>query len=179
MVGQKNLRFGLAVVSAIWIIACDGGLKPPPETPLTTISGTITYVGGGASWPRPDSVVSLRAAAFTTFPPADIVSEVLQKRAYFTPEALSLDSTLPRFVASSAYRIVIPDPAPARVEYIAVAMLTTTNSIQLLQPQSWKVIGIYSLPNDPKRQQTLALRQGSDHTVNITVDFKNLPPQPF
>ncbi len=178
MLNQRLFAYCCALLLSFTAFSsCDEGLKPPP--PPTTISGTITYVGGRAGWTTKDSVISLRVAAFVKFPPADIILEVLSGKAFYTPQGLTIDSTLAKYVDSSSYRIVIPNPVPARVEYIAVVMLISTDPTKIALPSSWRVLGIYSMNGNNKQPAALDLKPETDHRVNLIVDFKNLPPQPF
>lgn len=168
--------------------ACDGGLKPPPPAPqgaTTTVSGTITYRGGRAAWPRADSVVNVRIAAFKSLPTASsgIIQAVSSGDAYFAPTALSLDSTLTKFADSTQYQIVITDPVPTQVSYIAVAVLVDSsarsNITAIFNPRAWRILGVYTTTGDNRQPSTLVLKPQTDHRANITVDFRNLPPQPF
>jgi hypothetical protein len=156
------------------VVGCDEGLKPPP--PPTILSGTITYVGGRASWPPADSVLNLRLVAFKEFPPRDIFGEIIMRRAYYTPEGLTLDSTLAKFAERTAYSIEIPDPAPEELQYIAVVMLVNP---QILLPSSWRVVGIHNVNGDNTRPARLRVTPNAENRADIRVDFRNLPPQPF
>jgi hypothetical protein len=165
-------------ITFIFAASCDEGLKPPPIPPVTSISGMIRYVGGRASWPqRRDSVWTVRVVGFRQFPPMDLISDILQGRAYFTPQALAIDSTLPLYADSARYSLILPDEPPARIEYLCVAMLVDT--AKLLTTQGWRVIGVYSTNANIQMPGQLSVIYGRDVQANITVDFKNPPPQPF
>jgi hypothetical protein len=170
------------------LCACDGGLKPPPPAPQvtpTTISGTITYRGGRSAWPTADSVVNVRVAAFKALPTASsgIIQAVSSGDAYFTPTALTLDSTLSKFADSTRYQITITEPVPPEVRYIAVAMLVDSsarsNIAAVFNPRAWRILGVYTTSGDNRQPTPLALTPQRDHRANVTVDFRNLPPQPF
>jgi hypothetical protein len=162
---------------AIFAVSCDGGLRPPEIPPVTSISGTIRYVGGKASWPRRDSVWTVRVVGFRQFPPRDLIGDIFQGRAFFTPAALQLDSTLPLFADSARYSLVFGDSIPTSIQYLSVAMLIDT--ARLLQTSGWRVIGVYSANGNQREPSTIPITRGKDHQANITVDFKNPPPQPF
>ncbi len=177
---------GAVIVTASLLHSCDGGLQPPPpDPPPTTVSGVITYRGGRASWPPADSVITVRIVAFKSLPTASsgIINAVLSRDAYFAPEALVLDSTLTKFADSTRYTIVIGEPVPEVLNYIAVVILVdpaaVTNTTALFNPRSWRVVGVYTTSGDNRQPSQLRLRAGTDHRANITVDFRNLPPQPF
>jgi hypothetical protein len=170
----------LGVVFLLALVACDGGLQPPAEAPPTQIAGTIRYVGGWPPAVNPitrDSVLNIRVAAFRDFPPQNIVTDVLAGRAYFTPSALSLDSSLARFVDVSSYSILIPDNNPAtEIRYVAVAMLVRS---LFLVPASWRIVGVYTVTGNQAQPGTIRITPNTIHRADITVDFRNPPPQPF
>jgi hypothetical protein len=172
--------FAALAITLVLAVQCDGGLAPTPlpvAGSATTISGSIRFVGGKASWPRRDSVWTMRVVGFQKFPPPDLVGELLQGRAYFTPAALQLDSTLPLFVDSSRYTITLPDSVPPRIEYLCVAVLLDT--ARIFSSSAWRVVGVYSESGNNRQPSQISLTAGRNHTADITVDFKNLPPQPF
>jgi hypothetical protein len=147
--------------------SCDEGLKPPPVPPVTSISGTVSYAG----------VWTVRVVGFKQFPPTDLINDILQGRAFFTPQALAIDSTLPLYVDSARYSLILPEDPPPRIEYLCVAMLVDT--AKLLTTQGWRVIGVYSTTGNQREKSTLPIIFGRDNPANITVDFNNPPPQPF
>ncbi len=186
---QKNARvhhsfFAFMLVTLLAMVcllsACNSGLQPPAELPPTQIAGTIRYVGGWPPTVNPitrDSVLNIRVAAFRDFPPQNIVTDVLAGRAYFTPSALSLDSSLARFVDASSYSIIIPDNNPAtEIRYVAVAMLVRS---LFLVPASWRIIGVYTATGNQAQPGTIRIIPNTLHRADITVDFRNPPPQPF
>lgn len=166
------------VVTFIIAASCDEGLKPPPIPPVTSISGTVRYLGGRAGWPqRRDSVWTVRVVGFRQFPPMDLIGDILQGRAYFTPQALAIDSTLPLYADSAQYSLILPDEPPTRIEYLCVAMLVDT--AKLLTTAGWRVVGVYSTSANIQQSAPLNVVYGRDVRANITVDFRNPPPQPF
>lgn len=172
--GQLMAALAITLVIAI---SCDGGLRPPEIPPVTSISGTVRYVGGKASWPRRDSVWTVRVVGFKQFPPQDLIGDLLQGRAFFTPAALQLDSTLQLFSDSARYSLVFGDSIPTSIKYLCVAMLIDTT--RLLTTQGWRVIGVYNTNGNQAQPATIAITPGKDHRADMTVDFKNPPPQPF
>ena len=169
-----------ALACAVVVIAagCDGGLAPPPVPPVTTLAGTIRYVGGRTGWPRRDSVFNIRLVAFKSFPPTDLIGDIVNGRAYFTPAAFVLDSTLPLFADSARYALRLPEEqTPKRLEYICVAMLVDTVSI--IRSSSWRIVGVFTTSGNNRQPSAIDVTVGATMQANITVDFKNLPPQPF
>lgn len=145
------------------LLSCNEGLSPEFKQ-KTILQGTIIYKSGLSSWPPQDSLKDLRAVAFKTYPPQNIVQEILSGSAYFTQESL------PYYVDSSHFSIEIPD-APVTLKYIAVAQEYGTI-------MEWRVIGIYKAENSDSAS-SLLINKGEIKDITIYVDFNNLPPQPF
>ncbi len=159
-----TLAFAVAVFLAF--AGCYGGLEPTDPLEKSFVRGRIAYVGGAENWPPPDSVKEIRAVAFKSYPPKDIFNEILSENAYFTPD------TLPRFVAGSSYEIEIPEP-PTELKYIAVAQRYGTI-------MEWLAIGVYAVEGGPENPTAVRIETGETaDSIDITVDFDNLPPQPF
>ncbi|MCS6807687.1 MAG: hypothetical protein RML40_03250 [Bacteroidota bacterium] len=175
----SELLCGVAITVCIACIAinCDGGLAPPPIPPPTSISGVVRFVGGAASWPPRDSVWTMRVVAFRQFPPQDLIGDLFQGRAYFTPSALQLDSTLALFSDSARYSLVFGDSIPPRISYLCVALLVDTAKV--LSTQGWRVVGVYTTTGNQREPSSITIIPGRDHRADMTVDFKNPPPQPF
>lgn len=147
-------------------MGCDGGLHPPEPIPKSYIAGTVYFINDLSDWPPADSILEIRVVAFKTYPPKDIISEIINKQAYFTID------TLPRFVDSARYYIDIPD-APTIIQYIVVAQRYGTI-------MEWRAIGVWTLSGDKTKPSELNIDWGMHFdSINIEVDFKNLPPQPF
>jgi hypothetical protein len=156
----------LAISLLLGLIACDGGLYPPEPAQKAFVAGTITYKNGKSDWPPADSVIELRLVGFRNYPPGDILSELTKGNAFFTQD------TLPRFVDSSSFSLEISKP-PVELKYIAVAQRYGS----ILQ---WKAIGVFTLTGDNTIPSPLIVKPGDNiRNINIIVDFKNLPPQPF
>lgn len=153
------------------VSSCDSGLDPiaaqQAHKALPSISGTITYKGGVATWPPADSVKDIRVVAFTRYPPPDILAEVLSQKAYFTNQ-------LPSPADSTSYTISFPAPSPQRLAAVVVAQQYGPD-IQ----KHWRVIGIYSLTGNNQPSSIDFSTTTAQQHVDITVDFANLPPQPF
>ncbi len=142
--------------------ACGEGLEPNfatfPEN-QSTIYGTITFKG---QWPPIDSLKDLRVIGIKNFPPKDF------QTAFFSGDILFTESSLDFFTNSVDYVITIAD-APLTVEYLAVAQ----NYGGLLE---WKSVGVYQENDVPN---ILNVEKGKSIEANFTVDFDNLPQQPF
>ncbi len=143
--------------------SCNDGLSPQLEQ-KAILQGTIIYQSGINSWPPQDSLKDLRVVAFKHFPPQNIIEEILSGSAYYTQE------TLPFFVDSSHFAIEIPD-APVLLQYIAVAQ-------EYGGLMDWRVIGVYKAGNSDTAS-ILSINKSETKNITISVDFNNLPPQPF
>lgn len=161
MIKIKILILNLLFFSFLFY-SCDTGLKPEPEK-TSYLKGIIKFVNSGENWPPADSIKDLRVVAFKNFPPTNVLEEVLSGRAYYTMESL------PTFVDSANFIIEIKD-APVTLNYIAVAQ-------QFGGLIDWRVVGIYSQIKDSAA--TLKIEQSKTYNITISVDFKNLPKQPF
>ncbi len=146
----------------MFFTSCDSGLKP--EISQTSyVNGVIHYINPIKDWPPADSLKDLRVVAFKHFPPTNVVQEVLQGNAYYTMQ------TLPFFVDSSNFSLEIKD-APVELKYIAVVQ-------QFGGLLDWRVVGLYSQTKDSATY--LLVENGKTYFIDITVDFNNLPKQPF
>lgn len=162
------VRFAALLLFAVSSLfaGCDGGLEPAAKP---QISGLVTFVGGVQSWPPSDSIREVRIVAFREYPPKDIISEVLNERAYFTQQGLPLYSD------TASYAIDLPSPPPGRMAAVVAALRYGDNIMA-----DWKVIGVYTVSGNHSTPSPLNLAsQPTQRNINITVDFDNLPPQPF
>jgi len=152
-------------------ISCDKGLEPPEETKKTYISGTIYINGGRNSWPPMDSVFAIRVAAFKENNPSNFFGDVVDGKAFITVESLQylIDSS---FVDSLSYTLEISE-SPVELNYIAVAW--QYSSVIFNQ----KVAAVYNHSTHFEPSQVKLQPGDSLLNIDFTIDFKNLPPQPF
>jgi hypothetical protein len=162
------LRFiSFSVISLFFLISCDGGLSPNPVIQKSYITGTIYYKNGASAWPPKDSVFEVRVIAFKNYPPGNILTEIINKNAYFTMDTLRL------FVDSNKYKIEVPE-IPVTLKYIVAAIRYDSSILH------WKAIGVYTKTGDVNSPAQLDFpTPKSFENININVDFQNLPPQPF
>ncbi|MBM2815511.1 MAG: hypothetical protein HW421_2273 [Ignavibacteria bacterium] len=166
-----NSEFRLSpVVYLVYILnlmSCNGGLAPEPAVSekKSLITGTLKFIGGKNSWPPSDSVKDIRVVAFKNYPPGDIITEILRQNASFTI------NSLPFFVDSATFTIEVLNP-PVTFRYIAAAQ-------QYDSITNWHAIGVYTKTGDKTKPDTLLIEKGKIYYIEIFVDFKNLPPQPF
>jgi hypothetical protein len=165
-----KINFILCLIISIFIHKCDHGLEPPePEIKKTGISGIIYY----QNWPPSDSILyDLRLILFRNFPPQDIFSEVMSGEAVVYP-AIS-DNHLPYYTDTTSYLIEVN---PGTYEYVVVAQQYEPN---LYLQESWRVVGQYDTTlSDTLPTAVTVIKDSVLQSINIHVDFDNLPIQPF
>lgn len=166
-----TLKSLICIVAAGFLLGgCDHGLEPPKENQRTAISGTITY----QNWPPADSLKDLRLVAFIDYPPSDIFFEITSGRAIVYPPISALTG-LPR--NNQEYYDYIMDLPAGTYAYLAVAQLYGDNITE-----DWRAVGQYdttgSGTDSIPTAITLLENQVLD-SIDIHVDFHNLPYQPF
>ena len=143
-------------------LGCDHGLAPRP---VSGIQGTITF----QNWPLADSLYDLRLVVFRTFPPTNVVLEVLSGQAFVFPP---IDSThLPYFVDRVDYFLELP---PGRYAYVVVAQQYGPNVFT-----DWRAVGQYDVDTDSLPSPVVVPEGEVVPSVDIQVDFDHLPIQPF
>lgn len=162
------IRWLLPVCIAVVILCGCDGLDPtvmPP--PFTGLSGTITYKGGPAAWPA-DSVYEVRVVVFDSIPktPQKILPDIIAGKAIFTGQ-------LPVRVESSTYELAIYG-TPRTFTYVVVAMRYGPDIAA-----DWKMLTVVDIDGDPTRPASVHVEQNQRVNIDFTVDFANLPPQPF
>ncbi|MFN9960151.1 MAG: hypothetical protein ACK55I_44280, partial [bacterium] len=63
---------------------------------------------------------------------------------------------------------------PRSFEYVVVAMQNGPDFLK-----DWLMLDVYSKSGDPSDPTRIIVPSGGTVPVNFTVDFSNLPPQPF
>ncbi len=141
--------------------ACQEGLDPSAAQ-KAVIYGTVRFEN---EFP-PDSLIKdIRVVAFKSYPPADIIGEVLSGEAIFS------ESLLPISGDTADYKINV-ESLPARFKYIAVARQYGT----LFE---WDAIGVYTDDYINFSPLEIYASKGIGYRADIKVDFNNRPPQPF
>ena len=167
---MKTLLAGiLSLCFALGLVSCSGGLEPYPIPPdFTGFRGTVRFVGDSTAWPT-DSIYNLVVVAFEEQPDSvtDILPAVLGGRAVFS-------TSLPLFVDSATYEIELPADRERTFRYVVVGMQDGP-----VITQDWTMIAVHAIDNDPTRPDSVTIAPGVTSVVDFTVDFKNLPPQPF
>ena len=164
---MKIVTLLFLISMSISILTCDHGLMPAEEEKAKMgLSGTVYY----SNWPPADSIQLLKIVFFKTFPPQNIINEVLGGNASTYPLALS--EGLPLDVDSTNYEI---DLKAETYSYISVAQQYGPDVFT-----QWRAVGQYSsTPGDSLPTAVTVLEDSILKDINIYVDFNNLPPQHF
>ncbi len=153
-------------------LACDGGLQP--DLPIQPgFGGTIRFAQN--SWPPIDSLVSLWVFASQIYP-LDSTS-VFAGLFIAQPPQIFLYPPGEARVALNVDSAVFFFPLPPST-YKYVGILQQFNAT--LNIRSFRVVGFYFDPKDPSQPLSVLVKDGQQVAgVNIYVDFRNPPPQPF
>jgi len=153
----------LLALLAVLMFGC-GGLDPEDLPPVSTLQGTVTFT---ENWPD-SNVNQVLVVAFETKPtaPDSILPAILSGRAVFS-------DTLTRYSRQAPYRIEIPAP-PRTFGYVVVAMQDGPNFLT-----DWLMLDVYAPSGNPDQPGQITIDVGQQVSVDFTVDFSNLPPQPF
>ena len=155
---------------AFVLLSCDKGLSPVTvQPPGTGIGGTIHYV---SSWPPRDSIYELWVAAIPKLPEDSSENSFVQD--YFNG-TIKLSDTLSRFDDSGSVRAFkIVGMSPQTYDYVGVIQQYGPSYTDL------RVIGIYGYSTTHPFPSPVTVTEGaSTDGLEIVVDFKNIPPQPF
>ncbi len=159
----------LAILTTLFLLSCDGGLTLPPDIE-PGLSGVLTVQG---PWPVQDSVKTLWIFASQIYPidSSKVASGILTNQILLYP---SIAESLPYNFTMLAFNFPLP---PGTYYYIGLLQRFGDN---LLDPKSYRVVGVYSDAGSPGIPKTVTVREFEVVTsVNLTIDFYNLPPQPF
>ena len=154
-------------LSLVSFFSCDHGLAPPSEseTDISGIKGIITY----ENWPA-DSLYDLRLVIFKSYPPENIIEDVLYGLAIEYPGLGN--SGLPTYIDTTRF---IVELNPGKYEYIVVAQQYGENP-----NTDWRAVGQYdTLAGDEMPTAITVDANKLLENINIHVDFNHLPPQPF
>jgi hypothetical protein len=149
------------------MIAC-GGLDPEAVRPFSGLRGTIRYVGGAAAWPA-DTIYDLRVVAFEKKPTErnQVLLALAAQTASYSPVML------PVRVDSTPYVLEVL-LTPRSFEYVVVAMQNGPDFLK-----DWLMLDVYSPTGNPAEPGRIIVPSGGTVPIEFTVDFSNLPPQPF
>jgi hypothetical protein len=155
---------------SLFMLRCEHGLSPSDAKQIpqnvTGIGGFILY----QNWPSPDSLKDLRLVAFRNFPPQNILAEVLSGSAIVYPPI----DTLAHLEFNVPFEeFTMPLPADT-FKYVVVAQQYGDNIAT-----DWRAVGQYGADSDSLPTAIIIGEKTFLENINIHVDFKNLPIQPF
>jgi hypothetical protein len=163
------MRFLVLMILCLVLVACDGGLAPPP--PLG-FSGTVYFTPG--SWPT-DSLFSLWIFASQIYP---LDSAKVYAGLFSNPPTIilypSISQSLPLSeVGSMSYSFPLQS---GTYRYVGV--------IQHVSPdfgiRAFRVVGFYKDSTNLSQPGIVEVNDSYQvKGINIDVDFRNPPPQPF
>jgi hypothetical protein len=145
--------------------SCDG-LVPRDVVQPGVLSGSITITGGTEAWPT-DSALTLVVVAFDNVPTeaSAVFGDVLAGRALF-------QTLTPLRQENYRYRLEVASP-PRTFRYVAVALQVGPDI-----SRDWRVLAVRTVDSGLSPAE-VTIGVGQTRTENFTVDFSNLPPQPF
>lgn len=173
---EQIMKRWVLVLCVVSVAGCNGGLSPTPA-PKPGIGGTIYFAKG--TWPgtpvTPDSLANLWIFASEVYPldSSLVVSGLFSS----TPTIFlypSFVANLPFYVDSVQYFFPLP---LGFYKYIGVIQHIDPFSFSI---SSLRVVGVAKNPADTTQPLQVNITQGSVTTgVDLHVDFRNPPPQPF
>ncbi|RPI04057.1 MAG: hypothetical protein EHM64_11215 [Ignavibacteriae bacterium] len=168
------MRFFPLIMVCVVLLSCDGGLAPlPPAEP--GFSGTITFAPG--SWPSADSLVNLYLVASKIYPLDS--AKVLNGLFSVPPEIFlypDLTKSLPFFVDSISYSFPLP---PGTYKYVGVIQQVSSDLLNL-GVRVFRVVGYYDDASNRISPSNIIINDNNHvNNINIRVDFRHPPPQPF
>jgi len=161
----------LITLSCIFLFSCNGGLEPViPVEP--GFGGTIYFAPG--SWPPADSLVSVWLFASQIYPldSTTVFSGILSSppQIFLYP---AISQSLPFNVDSVEYRIDVPVGT-----YKYIGILHQFNTV--LNIHSFHVVSFLPDSLHPSSPRILEIHDGEYvGNIDLHVDFRSLPPQPF
>jgi len=169
------MRFSLLIILCLFLAACDGGLAPPPPAE-PGFSGTVYFTPG--SWPPTDSLVSIMIFASKIYP---LDSATTVSGLFSDPPLIfvypSISGSLRPFYADSI-SYVFPLRSGA-YKYIGVIQQISSDLLHS-SIRIFRVVGFYKNPSNLSQPGTVIVDETSQvKEINIQVDFRNPPAQPF
>ncbi|MCX6135843.1 MAG: hypothetical protein NTU47_18725 [Ignavibacteriales bacterium] len=165
---MKKLLLVAIVISSL---TCDHGLEPPPN--VTPGFGGTIYFGKG-TWPAADSLVNLWLFASQLYP---LDSLKVFTGLFSDPPTIYLypatDKNLPLFVDSVSYVFNLP---PGTYKYVGVLQHVAND----INASSLRVVGVYGTSDVPPLPIPIIVNENNFQAgVNVRVNFRKPPPQPF
>lgn len=167
------MKLLLLLIICIFIIDCDGGLAPPPPVQLG-FSGTVHFAPG--YWPPSDSLYSLWIFASQIYP---LDSTKVFAGLFGTPITIFLYPSVNQslsLVASDSISYTFPLKA-GTYKYVGVIQQVNPS---LFNIRAFRVVGFYRDSVDASQPGVVEVNDSYQiRGIDIDVDFRNPPPQPF
>jgi len=175
LVFPAQIRFLVLIILCLYLAGCDGGLAPPPPAEFG-FSGTVYFAPG--SWPPTDSLVSIMIFASKIYPldSATAVSGLFSDPPQIFVYPSMSESLRPFFTDSLSY--VFPLRS-GTYKYIGVVQQISSDVLHS-SIRVFRVVGFYKNPANLAQPGNVIVNDTSQvKDINIQVDFRNPPPQPF
>jgi hypothetical protein len=171
----RVMKHLVLIILCLLLAACDGGLAPPPPMELG-FSGTVYFTPG--AWPPSDSLISLLIFASQTYP---LDSAKVYSGLFSSPSTIfaypSLGGSLPLSEVDS-----IPYSFPLHsgtYKYVGVIQQVSFDLVNR-GIRVFRVVGFYKDPTNLSQPGTVEVNDDAQvKGINIDVDFRNPPQQPF
>jgi hypothetical protein len=158
------------------IAGCDKGIEPEPiKTGVTGFSGKVTFIG---SWPAG----IIRTHLFVFKNPIQSSQDFSFLNLSFVVDPIPLGTTEFNFYSPDQNYVehnfgLTFNISPGEHSYVMVAQSKTADIS--FDRKDWVIVGVYCINGDQSKLRKLTVVDGEITTgVNITVDFRNPPPQP-
>ena len=168
------MRSIVLIILCLLLTACDGGLAPPPPVELG-FSGTVYFTPG--SWPT-DSLINLWIFASQIYP---LDSAKVYSGLFTNPNTIflypSMNQSLPLSAVDS---ILYSFPLHfGTYKYVGVIQQVSLDLINR-GVRVFRVVGFYKdSTNLSQPGSVIANDNYQVKGIDIQVDFRNPPPQPF
>jgi hypothetical protein len=168
------MRSIVLIILCLFLAACDGGLAPPPPVELG-FSGTVYFTPG--SWPT-DSLINLWIFASQIYP---LDSAKVYSGLFTNPSTIFLYPGMNQSLPLSAVDS-IPYSFPLHSETYKYVGVIQQVSLDLINRgvRVFRVVGFYKdSTNLSQPGNVIANNNYQVKGIDIHVDFRNPPPQPF
>jgi hypothetical protein len=162
------------IILCLLFLSCDAGLAPPPPVELG-FSGTVYFTPG--SWPK-DSLYNLWIFASEIYP---LDSAKVYSGLFSVPSTIFLYPSINKsFPLNEVDSIPYSFPLNSGTyEYVGVIQQVSPDLINL-GIRVFRVVGFYKDSTNRSQPGTVQVNDNYQvKGVNINVDFRNPPPQPF
>ena len=169
------MKLLVLIILCLLLASCDAGLAPPPPIELG-FSGTVYFTPG--SWPSRDSLVGLMIFASEIYP---LDSAMAFAGLFSDPPTIFVypsmsESLLPFSADSISYSFPLRS---GTYKYIGVVQQISSD-LKTRGMRVFRVVGFYKDAADLSQPGSVVVNDSSQvKEINIQVDFRNPPPQPF